>query len=229
MSSAINFYKHIGKKYSDGSKGKYKNYDKIKIEIPMRLLIVGASGSGKTNTLLNIISQMNSWQKIYLCGRNINQPLYRFLIDILDEDTLFVCENVDDLPQIEEFDPKIQNLLIFDDMICENNATLKKISSFFIRARHVNVSSVFLSQSYFDTPKLVRKNCDYIILKKINTKRDLKMLMKEYNLDDNLDNVMNIYQKISKSGMENWFLIDTNTNDPTLKYRFNFSPIKTQE
>lgn len=229
MSSAINFYKHIPKKYSDGSKGKYKNYDKIKIEVPLRLLIVGSSGSMKTNCLLNIISQLNAWQKIYLCGRNINQPLYRFLIDILDENTLFTCENVDDLPQIEEFDPKLSNLLIFDDMICENNTTLKKISSYFVRGRHVNISSVFLSQSYFDTPKLVRKNCDYIILKKINTKKDLKMLLKEYNIDDNVDDVMNIYQKVSKLEPQNWLLIDLITSDNSLKYRLNFSPINIQQ
>ena len=50
---------------------------------PYRMLIVGGSGSGKTNSLLNLIKEQdgdNVIDKIYLNAKDINQPKYQFLI-----------------------------------------------------------------------------------------------------------------------------------------------------
>ena len=41
---------------------------------PYRILIIGGSGSGKTNTLLNLINEQNHINKIYLCARDLNKP-----------------------------------------------------------------------------------------------------------------------------------------------------------
>jgi ABC-type lipoprotein export system ATPase subunit len=43
----LNFYQQLPAQYRDKNK-KYKNYNQIKIDVPMRMVIVGASGSGKT-------------------------------------------------------------------------------------------------------------------------------------------------------------------------------------
>ena len=61
-----NYYKLIHDEYKTGSGIKYKNYDKLRIDIPFRMLIVGSSGSGKTNITLNLISLMNCFTRIYL-------------------------------------------------------------------------------------------------------------------------------------------------------------------
>ena len=45
-----------------------------------RILIIGGSGSGKTNTLLNLISEQNDIDKIYLYVRDLNEPKYKILI-----------------------------------------------------------------------------------------------------------------------------------------------------
>ena len=47
---------------------------------PYRILIIGGSGSGKTNTLLNLINEQNDIDKIYLCARDLNEPKYKILI-----------------------------------------------------------------------------------------------------------------------------------------------------
>ena len=47
---------------------------------PYRILIIGGSGSGKTNTLLNLINEQNDIGKIYLYGRDLNEPKYKILI-----------------------------------------------------------------------------------------------------------------------------------------------------
>ena len=49
-----------------------------------RMLIIGGSGSGKTNALLNLIKEQdnkNLIDKIYLYSKDLNEPKYEFLIN----------------------------------------------------------------------------------------------------------------------------------------------------
>ena len=51
---------------------------------PYRILIIGGSGSGKTNTLLNLIKEQDKHDvidKIYLYAKDLNEPKYQFLIE----------------------------------------------------------------------------------------------------------------------------------------------------
>ena len=45
-----------------------------------RILIIGGSGSGKTNTLLNLINEQNDIDKIYLYAKDLSEPKYEYLI-----------------------------------------------------------------------------------------------------------------------------------------------------
>ena len=45
-----------------------------------RILIIRGSGSGKRNTLLNLINEQHDLDKIYLFARDLNQPKYEILI-----------------------------------------------------------------------------------------------------------------------------------------------------
>ena len=45
-----------------------------------RILIIGGSGSGKTNTLLHLIKEQDEIDKIYLCAKDLSEPKYEFLI-----------------------------------------------------------------------------------------------------------------------------------------------------
>ena len=47
---------------------------------PYRILIIGSSGSGKTNTLLNLIKEQEDIDKIYLHAKDLSQPKYEYLI-----------------------------------------------------------------------------------------------------------------------------------------------------
>ena len=56
---------------------------------------------------------------------------------------------------------KKNNLIVFDDMIADimSNKELRAIiKELFIRCRKVNISLVFITQSYFSVPKYVRLN-----------------------------------------------------------------------
>ena len=47
---------------------------------PYRILIIGGSGSGKTNTLLNLMNEQKDIDKIYLYAKDLNEPKYKHLI-----------------------------------------------------------------------------------------------------------------------------------------------------
>ena len=47
---------------------------------PYGILIIGGSGTGKTNTLLNLMNEQNDTDKIYLYAKDLSEPKYEFLI-----------------------------------------------------------------------------------------------------------------------------------------------------
>ena len=47
---------------------------------PYRILIIGGSGSRKTNSLLNLMKEQDDIDKIYLYAKDLSEPKYEFLI-----------------------------------------------------------------------------------------------------------------------------------------------------
>ena len=47
---------------------------------PYRIIIIGGSGSGKTNALINLINEQKDIDKIYFYARNLSEPKYEYLI-----------------------------------------------------------------------------------------------------------------------------------------------------
>ena len=45
------------------------------------MLIIGPSGSHKTNTLLHLINNLHPIDKIYLYAKDIHEPKYEYLIN----------------------------------------------------------------------------------------------------------------------------------------------------
>ena len=154
---------------------------------PFRMLIIGPSGSGKTNTLLHLINYLHPIDKIYLYAKYIHEPQYEYLINIreqagiknLNDPQAFIkySDNMNDvLDDINNYnknrDKKV--LIVFDDMIAdvEYNKNFKRIiKELFNRARKINVSIVFITQSYFSALKDARLNSTHYIIMKINNKK----------------------------------------------------------
>ena len=68
-------------------------------------------------------------------------------------------------------------LIVFDDMIADminNNKLNPIVTELFIRGRKLNISIVFITQSYFKKPKDVRLNSTHFVIMKIPNKRELQ-------------------------------------------------------
>ena len=156
---------------------------------PYRILIIGGSGSGKTNTLLNLINEQNDIDKIYLYARDLNEPKYKSLIKkckdagikhLNDPNAFIECSNtMDDVYEnINDYNliRKRKTIIVFDDMIADimgNKRFQAIIKELFIRYRKLNISLVFITQSYLSVPKDVRLNTTHYFIMKIYNKIEL--------------------------------------------------------
>ena len=52
------------------------------LDHPYRILIIGGSGSGKTNTLLNLINEQKDIDKIYLYAKDLSELKYELSMNI---------------------------------------------------------------------------------------------------------------------------------------------------
>jgi len=83
-SGPINFYTKIPKELMN-QKSTYKNYNKLKIEVPCFGLISGSTGSMKSNSLLYLIHQIAVWDRFFLFTKQPNEPLYRYLSNCINK------------------------------------------------------------------------------------------------------------------------------------------------
>ena len=102
-----------------------------------------------------------------------------------------ITEGIESAPNLDEFDKKEQSLIVMDDLVLEKNQ--KQLEQYFIRARKLNCSLVYLSQSYFAVPKMIRMNLNYLIIKRLNTLQDLFRMMREYSLGVSEDALVDLY------------------------------------
>ena len=92
-------------------------------------------------------------------------------------------------------------LIVFDDMIADiiNNEKLNPIvTELFIRGRKLNISIVFITQSYFKVPKDVRLNSTHFFIMKILNKRELQQIALSHSSDIDFKDFMKIYKECSK-------------------------------
>ena len=78
---------------------------------------------------------------------------------------------------IDDYNPDKENkiLIVFDDMIADMIHNKNSIvTELFIRGRKLNISLVFITQSYFKVPKDVRLNTSHFLIAKVPNKRELQ-------------------------------------------------------
>ena len=204
---------------------------------PYRKLIIGGSGSGKTNALLNLINNQPDINKIYLYAKDPYEKNYQCLISKCEKVGInhfndpkafmeYFNDKQDVYKNIEDYNPikKHKVLIIFDDMIVDminNNKLNPIVTELFIRGRKLNISIVFITLSYFKVPKDVRLNSTHFFIMKIPNKRELQEIALNHSSDIDFKDFMNIYKKYTKEPYS--FLVNDTTlpSDNPLRFRKN--------
>ena len=115
-------------------------------------------------------------------------------------------------------------LKAFDDMNADmiNNKKLKSIvTELFIRGGKLNISLVFITQSYFKVPKDVRLNTTHFFVMTIINKRELQQIAVSHLSDIDFKDFIKIYKKCTNIPFS--FLVNDTTlaSDNPLRFRKN--------
>ena len=106
------------------------------------------------------------------------------------------------------------------DMI--NNKKLNSIvTELFIRGRKLNVSLVFITQSYFKVPKDVRPNTTHFFIMKIPNKRQFQEIAIKHSSDIEIKDFIKIYKKCTDKPYSFSVNDTTLASGNTLRFRKN--------
>ena len=175
----------------DSNNDKIKRYKQLYQYMPddtFRMLICGNSGSGKTNLLYHMLMKpLLFYDQIHLYGKNLEQQKYQDMISTFDDISqsvgynVLLCSNDDIVPVENLIDDTAQKIVIFDDYVCDKNQ--KPLIEYFIRGRHKNCSVIYLSQSFYGTPKDIRLNCSHFCIYEFPSSNERNLISRELGVD----------------------------------------------
>ena len=193
----------------------------------------------RTNTLLHLIDNLHPIDTIYLYAKDIHEPKYEYLINKreqagiknLNDPNAFIeySDDMNDvLDDINDYNKnrEKQVLIVFDDMIAdiEYNKNFKRIiKELFYRARKINVSIVFITQSYFRALKDARLYSTHYILMKIGNKKELKRIAEEKSGHLDYKDFLEMYNYCTKDSYS-FMTIDARPT-ATIPFKKNFNDI----
>ena len=152
-----------------------------------RMLLASPSSGGKTNLLVHMLTKpLLYYDRIYLYAKNLEQEKYQNLMKTFEPISkevgydILVCNN-DEITPVENMGDNGQCLIVFDDFICEKNQ--KPLIDYFIRGRHKNCSVIYLSQSYYKTPKDIRLNCSHFCVYDFPSSNERNLISRELGVN----------------------------------------------
>ena len=147
------------------------------------------------------------WQNLFVCQRFVRIKVsisYQWKrkkgIKNLKNPKAFIdySQTIDVYENLGDYNPtkKRKVLTVFNDMIADMKANKKLnhvVTELFLRRRKLNISLVFISQSYFKVLKTIRLNATHFIMK-IPSKRQLQQIALNHSSDIAFKNLMKLYK-----------------------------------
>ena len=115
----------------------------------------------------------------------------------------------------------INSFLRYDCCMIINQKLNPIVTELFIRGRKLNISTVFITQSYLKVPKYVRLNSNPFFIMKIHNKRELQQIALNHSSDIDFKDFIKIYKKCTAERYS--FLVDDTAlpSDNPLRFRKN--------
>ena len=95
------------------------------------------------------------------------------------------------------------------------------VTELFIRGKKLNISLVFITQSYFSVPKIIRLDSTHYFIMKIPNKEELQQIAFNHSSGIHFQNFLNLY-KMCTAKPYSFLVIDaTLASDNLLRFRKN--------
>ena len=208
-----------------------------------RIYICGASGSGKTNFLMNFLTIFLSYDNLYLyCPEaSIDQSKYELLKQLLlikrshsNKKFSIAYQFTTEIQDISliDMDANTRNIIVIDDAL---SITTKKdimhMNDILTSSRHKNVIVFILTQDYFEISKTCRGNCNMKFIGKLPSKLQIRSIYQDLVLENiNLQQFTKLYDYTQHDAAYNFLCIDSRVDIPDeLKIRKNLIPINLNQ
>jgi len=218
--SVVNIYERMPQSLL--RKSDNPNFHLHGIKLPARICVSAPSGSGKTNFVINFISMCSqgkgTFSSIQIITRDADEPLYNYLK--MKSPAIQITEGLHTLPALNKFDKDENHLVIIDDLVLAKDQS--SVCEYFIRCRKQNVTVMYLSQSFFKIPIIIRQNCNYMVVLGIGNKRSMNLMLSEFAIGASKEQLMNMYKYATKEKLH-FLLIDVDETEPWKKFRKDFN------
>ena len=181
-----NWFEHIPKEFKKVSK-KDPTYKDHMIKANSMIVVIGQTGSGKTNSVVEFMSRKNGrfYEIIIFTGSSKDEPLYTFLASRIEG--LQLIDEIGELPRIENYKESeskdLEKLIVFDYSVMLDPKLMKHICNWFMCARKLGFTCMFLSQDYVSTPTFIRRNAHYLQMFKLTDTSDARRILAKHAMD----------------------------------------------
>lgn len=205
----------------------YKKLESYMPDPAKHILIIGATGRGKSTHLLNMLKYMY-FDKLYVFAKDIEEEIYEKVLKPQIENMEYQINSkiqtmkkgktepvkigyfhndMKDLPKLEDMDRKTQKIMIWDDFLNDKKAN-ETIKNYFTMSRKKGVSCIYLSQNLFDVPKLIRKNVQYVVIFDNGSAKEKQEIAKVYASKIPYYDFLDIYNDIMQQDEHAYMVID---------------------
>ncbi|RIB09519.1 hypothetical protein C2G38_2208733 [Gigaspora rosea] len=97
------------------------------------------------------------------------------------ENVTFRALKADAIPDVTKFSPDRNMVVVFEDLCSESKKIQDRIVPYFISGRHQGVSSIYVSQKYTQTSKIIRENISHLALfRGLGSRDDISRVVHQY-------------------------------------------------
>jgi GTPase SAR1 family protein len=200
---------------------KQSKYNDVVPKLPMRSMLVGPSGGGKTVLLTNMILDIyrDCFSRVYIWSPSINvdstwKPVKDYIRDHIKpndrEKCYFDSYEPSELEQVIKTQQKVidyqkeqkhkdlyQILIVIDDFADDTNFTRKStlLHQLYIRGRHYMISTITSTQVYKQISPIVRKNMTHLFIYRLRNYGDLESIVEELSAIYDKKTLLQIYHE----------------------------------